>query len=45
MKDMKERLLKTKGKGAEDRNHFRDGEDSTLDFLSLGRVGCNLARG
>ena len=43
--DMKERSLKIRGKGAEDSNHFRDWEDSTLDFLSLGCAGCDLARG
>ena len=35
MKDMKERSLKNKGKGAENRKHFRDGEDSTLVFFHL----------
>ena len=40
MKDMKERSLKNKGKGAENRKHFRDGEDSTLVFLSLCREGA-----
>ena len=45
MKDMKERLLKNGEEGTEDSNHFRDGDDSTLDFLSLGCAGGDLARG
>ena len=38
-------VVEDQGKGAEDSNHFRDGEDTILDFLSLGRAGCDLARG
>ena len=45
MKDTNERSLKIRGKGAEDSNNFRDWDDSILDFLSLGRAGCDLEKG
>ena len=45
MMDMKERSLKNKGKEQRFVNIFRDGEDSILVFLSLGRAGCDQTRG
>ena len=45
MKDMKERSLKNKGKGAENSNHFREGDDSTLFFFHLVVRGAAKKKG
>ena len=45
MGDTKERSLKIRGKGAEDSNYFRDGEDSIFGFSFNRSCGVRPRKG